>query len=86
MVDHSLCIECGGNVIVSFPSLTERVEECRECSRRSHWRVCLDCGEMNGPRRVICLECGLPFEGKASRVTASASRNHAVQAANFYPR
>ncbi len=59
------CIECGGAVNVTRPTPTERTEECRECGRKSHWRVCAVCGEVNGPRRVICMECGQPFETKA---------------------
>jgi hypothetical protein len=27
--------------------------------------VCSSCGEVNGPRRVICLECGMPFDRRA---------------------
>jgi hypothetical protein len=79
MVDNARCIECGGDVVVSFPSSSEREEECLECSRRSHWRVCCSCGEVNGPRRVICLECGMPFDRRAG-VRGPAIR-HSVHSA-----
>lgn len=70
MERHTQCIECGGLAQVSSPDETTRVEECGECGRRSHWRVCTDCGEVNGPRRVICLECGLPFDRKEALISA----------------
>jgi hypothetical protein len=72
-------------VTVSFPSLSVRVEECRDCGRRSHWQVCRSCGEVNGPRRVICLECGLPFEGKPAKVPKSVARRAARSAPAMSP-
>ena len=68
----SRCIECGGAVRVSRPALTTLVEECVECGRRSHWRLCVACGELNGPRRMICMECGFPFDRKEAIVAATA--------------
>ncbi len=80
MTEESRCIECGGCVAVSYTSLTVRLEECRECGRRSQWRVCHSCGEMNGPRRVICMECGIPFDLKPAKVPKSVARRAAKNA------
>ncbi len=84
MKEFSCCIECGAAVTVSHPSVTVRVEECGECERQSHWRECTLCGEVNGPRRVICLECGVPFQrqeamAKAMGKDKSPARRRSLQ-------
>ena len=78
MEGKAQCIECGGVAAVSRPSLTVHVEECMDCGRRSHWRVCLACGEFNGPRRAICLECGIPFEYQETVVAARSRQREVV--------
>jgi ribosomal protein L32 len=74
MEGNSRCIECGGEVEVTHPTLTDQVEECLECGRKSHWHVCSLCGEVNGPRRTICLECGVPFDRQKEGLTFAATR------------
>jgi hypothetical protein len=81
MEENSHCIECGGDVAVTRPSLTVRVENCLDCGRRSHWRVCLCCGELNGPRRPICLECGVSFERQEAAAKLVIARKAAIGAA-----
>lgn len=73
METESRCIECGGAVNTTRTRLTEIWEECRDCGRRSHWRICLVCNEMNGPRRIMCVECGLPFDRQEILYAAQAT-------------
>jgi hypothetical protein len=87
MQGDARCIECGGEVEISHPTLTDQVEECLECGRRSHWHVCLMCGEVNGPRRTICLECGVPFDRQKAGLatpTAHSLRSRPVNAVHPY--